>query len=124
VTPDAAKRELALAVAGCTASGALLLFVADDRAADAWGWVAFGGVVAIAASRRASRVVVGVALALAGAVAAVSTGAVVAGALLALTGAFVAVRGPRWSALGARYDAPARRADPWDALDRGEDPTA
>ena len=58
---------------------------------------------------------------------------VVLGGLLVLaSGLVVAVRGPRWSALSARYEAPggARAARParpevaaWDALDRGEDPT-
>lgn len=52
----------------------------------------------------------------------------VAGVVLAATGVLVAVRGPRWAGLGARYDAPAERpktdADLWAALDRGEDPTA
>jgi hypothetical protein len=51
-----------------------------------------------------------------------------AGLLLAATGAVVTVRGPRWAALGARYDVPADRprtdADVWAAQDRGEDPTA
>jgi uncharacterized membrane protein (TIGR02234 family) len=66
--------------------------------------------------------------------------AVAGGVLLALAGALTVVRGPAWAALSARYDAPgaergasgARTAgaprDPdvvhWEALDRGEDPTA
>jgi hypothetical protein len=59
---------------------------------------------------------------------------VAGGVLLALSGALLALRGPRWSALSARYEAPAARAaerptgpgdaGTWDALDRGEDPTA
>lgn len=53
---------------------------------------------------------------------------VAAGVLLALTGLLVAVRGPRWAGLSAKYDAPAGRpatdADLWAAQDRGEDPTA
>jgi hypothetical protein len=51
-----------------------------------------------------------------------------AGVVLALSGLLVAVRGPRWAGLGARYDVPADRprtdADLWAAQDRGEDPTA
>jgi uncharacterized membrane protein (TIGR02234 family) len=54
-------------------------------------------------------------------------GAVVA----AVAFAAVAVAGGRWQGMGARYDAPkavARQVDPavatWDALDRGDDPTA
>jgi len=59
--------------------------------------------------------------------------AVFGGVLLALTGGLLAVKGPRWSALSSRYEAPAARASArqskptdlgtWDALDRGEDPT-
>jgi uncharacterized membrane protein (TIGR02234 family) len=53
-------------------------------------------------------------------------------ALLAVAGVILASRGPRWSSLSARYDAPTARrekvvagdAHTWDALDRGEDPTA
>lgn len=52
------------------------------------------------------------------------------GLLLAAVGAVLIVRGPRWSALSSRYEPPAARtalpgdAGTWDALDRGEDPTA
>jgi hypothetical protein len=54
------------------------------------------------------------------------------GGLLATTaGAITVLRGNRWAALGARYDAPTApprttdpAADAWAALDRGEDPTA
>lgn len=59
------------------------------------------------------------------------------GALLLVAGLLVAVHGPRWSALGRRYESPVAAADPgpaekrpatgerdlWEALDRGEDPT-
>lgn len=68
--------------------------------------------------------------------------ALLGGVLLGLGGLLVLVRGRRWAALSTRYDAPAARegagaappaasAPParpevaaWDALDRGEDPTA
>jgi uncharacterized membrane protein (TIGR02234 family) len=58
--------------------------------------------------------------------------ALVGGVLLAAVGGVVAVRGPSWSALSTRYEAPAARrqrrppgdAGTWDALDRGEDPTS
>ena len=58
------------------------------------------------------------------------------GLVLALAGLLVLVRGPQWAALGRRYEAPAaREAAPapsgpvaerelWEALDRGDDPTA
>jgi len=61
--------------------------------------------------------------------------ALLGGALLALGGLVVVARGGRWATLSARYEAPAARAAApaaaprpevaaWDALDRGEDPTA
>ena len=61
------------------------------------------------------------------------------GLLLAAGGLLVMVRGPRWAALGRRYEAPAPAPAPegpatasgavaerdlWEALDRGEDPTS
>ena len=57
------------------------------------------------------------------------------GLLLALAGLLVMLRGPRWAGLGRRYDAPTAAPAPepaapvaerdlWEALDRGEDPTA
>jgi len=55
--------------------------------------------------------------------------AVVGGVLAAAAGAAVVLRGGRWSGLGAKYDAPAATPaaqpalDPWDAIDRGHDPT-
>ena len=131
----------------------------------ALGLVGLAGVVALAATRRWGRAVVGVLLVLVGlgvllsvvgadlaAEAArsapvaqaggadgdgrttawpVVTG--VGGLLLAAAGSLVTLRGRRWAALGRRYDAPAARPAPaapsgtaqlWDALDRGEDPTA
>ena len=131
----------------------------------ALGLVGLAGVVALAATRRWGRVVVGLLLAVVGlgvllsvigadlAVEAVRSdsvaeaggadgagrttawplGTALGGLLLALAGALVALRGRRWAALGRRYDAPAARPAPagptgtaqlWDALDRGEDPTA
>lgn len=109
--------------------------------------VGVAGGLALLATRGVGRLVVGGVLALAGAV-------VVAGALVgpgagsirplgptltALGGAAVAaaglgalLRGRRWARMGGRYDAPATRptrapGDPaglWEALDRGDDPTA
>ena len=51
-----------------------------------------------------------------------------AGVLLAIAAAVAAVRARRWPQPRRRYDSPApgrppRDANPWDALDRGEDPT-
>jgi uncharacterized membrane protein (TIGR02234 family) len=56
--------------------------------------------------------------------------AVIGGLLATVAGALTVLRGNRWAALGARYDAPTTpkpsdpAADAWAALDRGEDPTA
>jgi hypothetical protein len=62
--------------------------------------------------------------------------AVVAAAPVVLAGATTVVRGRGWSGLSARYDAPSDQTgstgstaptEPdvaWDALSRGEDPTA
>jgi uncharacterized membrane protein (TIGR02234 family) len=59
---------------------------------------------------------------------------VVAGLLVMAAGGLIAVRGPGWPGMGARYErsggraeAPGKPADgnraAWDALDRGDDPT-
>ena len=108
------------------------------------------GLAALAATRARGRVAVGVLLAAAGGGAVAATvrflavgaapgtgtgwpyAAVGAGLLLGAGGLLVAARGRRWAAMSARYDAPAARAErpgrpevaAWDALDRGEDPTA
>ena len=57
--------------------------------------------------------------------------AALGGLLLAAGGALVLVRGRRWPTMSARYERPATRpaaaptdAALWDALDRGDDPTA
>lgn len=133
--------------------------------------VGLAGVVALLATRRAGRVLVGGLLALCGlgvvvsvvrlrtrldeavmasaparetAAAVLDGGAeatgwlavcVVGGLVLLAAGALTVVRGPRWAALSRRYDAPAATTAPepsaeageravWEALDRGEDPTA
>ena len=54
------------------------------------------------------------------------------GAVMAAAGLLVAARGRRWAAMGASYEAPGAAAPSapatdkqvWDALDRGDDPTA
>ena len=137
----------------------------------ALGLVGMAGVLAIAATRRWGRVLVGLVLAVSGGVilwrvarllgqglrlrlasAHAScprlcilsqeqtevrvhhlwpTLTIVGGALLLLAGALIAVRGRRWAALSSSYDAPSAVPAPpvtdkgvWDALDRGDDPTA
>lgn len=180
------RRELQLAVGLCLLGSALVLLAVsrswvtvEDGAgltissvrgsvdggevaggAQALGYVGLAGVVALAATRRLGRVLVGVLVAAAGVgvvvdvaqalsdglgsrgvgagqvVAGTSPGwawtAVVGGLLLVLSGLLVAVRGRRWAALSSAYEAPAGRPDAppvtdkgvWDALDRGDDPTA
>jgi uncharacterized membrane protein (TIGR02234 family) len=119
-------------------------------AATALALVGLAGAAALLATRGVARLAVGALLLLSGAgIAAggvsVLTGGIVAGAadvrlsagwpvlcvaggvLLALGGLVAVVRGRRWTAMGRKYDAPSARsapADPWEALDRGEDPTA
>ena len=115
----------------------------------ALAWVGLAGAGALVATRRAARRLVGGLLALAG-LGLAGLGLVVAGGLaagwpalaglggLVVAGAGVAAvaRGRGWPALGARYQRPLPAepapAEPspdrpellWDALDRGEDPTA
>jgi hypothetical protein len=55
--------------------------------------------------------------------------AAVVGVLAVLAGAATVIVGARWPTLGSRYDAPAARprdeaVSAWEALDRGDDPTA
>ena len=181
-----ARRELQAAVGLCLLGAALVLLavsrpwvVLEDTAgltissvrttvdgssvaggAQALGYVGLAGVVALAATRRWGRLVVGLLVTAAGVgvvidvvtaladglgaraggagrvVASTAPGwawvALVGGLLLVASGALVAVRGRRWAALSSSYEPPAAREDAppvtdkgvWDALDRGEDPTA
>lgn len=194
-----AKRELGVAVVLCLLGSGLVLLAAgrpwaqvqvaatglfEARTAEvsggqlapgasALGLVGLAGVVALAATRRWGRVVVGVLLLAVGAAVAVLVArtlgsltsralavdgvravgaapadvgatawpvvALLGAALLALSGVLVGVRGPRWAGLSRRYESPvAAPADDvpaptpgpvterslWEALDRGDDPTA
>ena len=198
------RRELALGIALCLLGAALLLFgvgrpwvVLEDQGGltiatfhrevtgaalepglRALGLVALVGVVALVATRRLGRVVLGASLTGVGLWAAVLAGrrldrvqllieagrqahvcarngpachppagaelqtlvahtapvwVCLVGALLVVVGgALTAVRGRRWAGLGSSYEppgAPPSSAPPtdkavWDALDRGDDPTA
>jgi hypothetical protein len=105
--------------------------------------VGLAGAGALLATRAAARHVVGVLLMLVGL--GIAAGAwyaatahddvrpawpvlcVVGGAVVAAVGVAAVVSGRRWPAMGGRYERAATRpADTsvWDALDRGEDPTA
>jgi hypothetical protein len=110
------------ALLGC-ALAAVLLYAVGGTSSRPWAFVAVAGGVAVLATRTWGRPVVGVALVASGVAAAFSHGGWAGGVVLAATGAYVVARGREWQALGARYDAPQRREDPWAALDRGEDPT-
>jgi hypothetical protein len=115
---------------------------------DLVGWlpalalVGLAGAGALLATRAAARRAVGVLLVLTGlgiAAGAVTAAAghdaqatwpvlcVVGGVVAAAVGLTATVRGGRWPAMGARYERPEARPaarSVWDALDRGEDPTA
>jgi hypothetical protein len=121
--------------------------------AAAMAFLAIAGGVALFATRRTGRIVLGAVLALAGAL--IAAGAVLGarpgaesfqraavtaawpvlfglgGLAVAAAGILTAVRGRRWAQLSARYEAPGAAKPPaegapglWDALDRGDDPTA
>ncbi len=114
--------------------------------AQALGLVGLAGAVALVATRRWGRVVVGVLVLACGVGVVVAVGrarvpsgawgwaslTILGGVVLAASGALVTVRGRRWEALSSSYETPAARAEEppatdkgvWDALDRGEDPTA
>ncbi len=119
--------------------------------APALAFVAVAGGIALLAVRRVGRVVVSLVLVAAGAGLVVggaigldgglAGGAVAAhwpalslfgGVLVAAAGTLGLARGSGWARMGARYESPtARAAVPaqdaagvWDALDRGDDPTA
>ncbi len=104
--------------------------------------VALAGAGALLATRRAGRVAVGVLIGVAG-LAIVVGGCyglttapggwpalcLAGGALVAAAGAVTVLRGKGWPSLGTRYERTHRpeateSANLWDALDRGEDPTA
>jgi hypothetical protein len=114
----------------------------------ALAWVGLAGAGALLATRAAARRVVGGLLVLTGAglglasadaaaraggVAGVAALAGLAGLVVAGAGGAAVGYGRRWPAMGGRYERPDRRERPvppghpeawWDALDRGEDPTA
>jgi hypothetical protein len=114
----------------------------------ALGWVALAGAGALLATGGYARRAVGGLLVLAGAgivAGSLTTGlggwpvlAAVGGAAVAVAGALAIGYGRRWPAMGARYERaepwsgsrttadPSRRSPEqlWEALDRGEDPTA
>jgi hypothetical protein len=112
----------------------------------ALGWVALAGAGALLATRGAGRLAVGGLLAAAGLGIAgagavglsVRNGvvapmwpvlAVLGGAAVAMVGVVTLRRGRAWPAMGSRYERAGRTpaadgAGLWEALDRGEDPTA
>jgi hypothetical protein len=116
--------------------------------AAAMAFVGLAGALALLATQRLGRLVVGALLALAGGIVVAGglagwrTGgasfqqveitevwpvvSVLGGGATLVAGILAVARGRRWAAMGAKYDAPGgtEPSDTWDALDRGEDPTA
>jgi hypothetical protein len=111
--------------------------------------VSLAGVGALPATRRAGRTLVGLLLVAAGLGVAAGGGyglaatadvaavwpalCVLGGLAVTASGAAAVVLGRRWHSMGTRYERRARRPEPsrpataselWEALDRGEDPTA
>lgn len=138
----ASRREPAVAL-GLAAAGCGLLFVAsavppEPAGAGALALVAGAGAAAALAARGWLRRAVGVVLLVMGLVAVVRSAGgpawwgVAGGVVTAAAGCWVAVRGPRWARWSGRYERPGGGTDGgdvparalWDALDRGEDPTA
>jgi len=147
------RREMTLAL-GLVVLGAAVVLVGAGRSGDAppgvpvapgtssgtgaataLGLVALAGVGAALLVRRWARTVLGVVL-LGVAAATISAGltptrwaALVGGVLMVLGALAIVVRARRWPQPRRRYEAPTRTPsgtprDTWDALDRGEDPTA
>jgi len=130
---------MAIALAGlAVAAGVLIIGDRGDDATRGAGLFALAAIGGVVATRHIGRRLVGVGILLVGALAVAghtSSMAIVGGLLLVAVGVVVIVAGPAWPGMSARYDAadsrpttatagPERPHDLWDALDRGEDPTA
>ena len=113
--------------------------------AAAAAWVALAAVLAVLATKSWGRVAIGVVVLAAGVLvifSSVSGGlnsssnlwwvlAVAGGVVIGCAGGSILGRGRRWPGLGRRYEAPegsnvlaVRQMTPWDAIDRGQDPTS
>ncbi len=129
---------------GAAALGwACLAGVAGILATRSWGRVIVGVVVAVAgvvaafASARfamdsssavdsAASALVGSPVTASGSITAWWAIAMIGGICAALAGAWTVLRGREWPTMGSRYERTPRRAaavSPWDAQDKGEDPT-
>jgi hypothetical protein len=127
------RREMSVAL-GVVAVGAAIALTATRQPA-ALALVAVAGAGAALLVRSWARVLIGLVL-LGVAAAMLATGVsptrwaqLVGGVLIALGALAVVLRARRWPQPRSRYEAPDRRPtgtprDTWDALDRGEDPTA
>ena len=112
-------------------------------AANAAGWAALAGVLAVIATKSWGRSIIGVIVTVAGLVtvmASVSARpesslwwlvAALGGILVTGSGINIAINGRSWPGLSRRYEAagpagtaPRKPLTPWEALDRGQDPTA
>jgi hypothetical protein len=130
----AGRRGLAVVVVLLAVAAGLLFAWGGASVARGAGLFCLAAVGGVLATRRTGRRLVGVAITLIGAttlVAGDTAAARVGGVLMVVSGAVTAWYGPRWNAMSARYGAGAGETEPearphdlWDALDRGEDPTA
>ena len=112
-------------------------------AANAAGWAALAGVLAVIATKSWGRAIIGVILAVAGLVTLIASicarpesslwwlAAAVGGILVMASGLNVAIHGRSWPGLSRRYEtagpagaSPRKPLTPWEAMDRGQDPTA
>lgn len=111
---------------GLLVAGGVCLFL-DDLGS--LGLLALAGVAGLLATHGILRRIVGAVLATAG-IGSAAVGwpgvGVVGGALVVAAGIITAVASASWPALGSRYADRSGRtgpADPWTALDHGDDPT-
>jgi hypothetical protein len=134
----ASRRGLVVVVVLLAVAAAALFATTGEPVAKGGALFCLAAIGGVLATRRLGRRLVGVGVVVVGAVVVVvgdRTVVRLSGLLMLLAGVLVAWFGPGWSELSSRYDAgggtgpgggaPARRPhDLWDALDRGEDPTA
>jgi hypothetical protein len=112
-------------------------------AANAAGWAALAGVLAVIATKSWGRTIIGLIVTMAGLVTVIASvsarpgsslwwlAAATGGILVMASGISIAINGRGWPGLSRRYEAagpagasPRKPLTPWEAMDRGQDPTA